>query len=97
MFWGDGDSSKLGATELKTLNELRRMAETGHIRALSPKESQIAVEAINFYATLRSTKDFLVGLRNILLLAGALIGIWWATQDGLAGILQKLVSSGTGA
>jgi hypothetical protein len=96
MFWGDGDSSKLGTPERKTLEHLRRMAETGHIHGLSPKESEIAIEAINFYATVRSTKNFVVALRNVLLFAGVMVGIWWATQDGLADILQRMVSSGTG-
>jgi hypothetical protein len=71
------------------------MAETGHIRALSPKESEIALEAINFYATVRSTKNFVVALRNVLLFAGVMIGIWWAAQDGLADILHRLLTTGT--
>ncbi len=96
MFWGDGDSSKLGPAEQKTLQHLRRMAETGHIYALSPKESEIAIEAINFYGTVRSAKNFMVSLRNVLIFVGALVGIWWAAQDGLVDILQKVLSTGTG-
>lgn len=96
MFFGDGDTSKLGVPERKTLEHLRRMAETGHIYALSPKESQIAIEAINFYATVRSARNFLVGARNVLIFAGGLIALWWALQDGLVDILQKVLTTGTG-
>jgi hypothetical protein len=95
MFWGEGDSSRLGAQEQKTLQQLRRMAETGHIRALSPRESEIAIEAINFYATVRSAQTFLVGLRNVLVFTGALVGIWWATGDAVVAILQRILNSGT--
>ena len=96
MFLGDGDTSRLGAPEQKTLQHLRRMAETGHLHALSPKESLIAIEAINFYATVRSARNFLVMVRNVLILAGGLIAIWWAIQDGLVDILQKVSSLGIG-
>lgn len=96
MFWGNGDSSKLGPSERKTLEELRRMAETGHLIALSPKESAVAIEAINFYATVRSTKTFVVASRNVLLFAGAMVGLWWAISDGMGDILQKVLSLGTG-
>lgn len=97
MFLGDGDTSRLGAPERKTLEHLRRMAETGHLHALSPKESLIAIEAINFYATVRSARNFLVAMRNVLIFAGGLIALWWALQDGLVDILQKALSTGTGA
>lgn len=96
MFWGDGDTSRLGPAEQKTLQHLRRMGETGHIRGLSPKESEIALEAINFYATVRSARNFLVAMRNVLIFAGGLIAIWWAMQDGLVDILQRALTTGTG-
>jgi len=97
MFWGDGDTSRLGPTEQKTLQHLRRMVETGHIRALSAKESEIALEAINFYATVRGVKNFLKATRNILLLLGSLIGIWWVIQDGLVDIVRWAASLVTAA
>jgi len=92
MFWGKGDTSKLDAAQRRTLEELRRLVETGHIIALSAEQSTVAVQAINFYAKVQSAVSLLEAIRNILLLVGAIIGIWWASHDFLIGFIQKAVA-----
>lgn len=94
MFWGNGDTSKLVATEQKTLAELRRLVETGHIIALTPQQSATAVDAINFYSTVRAVGPLLVAVRNILLFLGSMIGIWWVCHDAVVKFIQSVVSGG---
>lgn len=95
MFWGKGDTSKLAITEQKTLGELRRLVETGHIIALTPEQSAVAVDAINFYSTVRAVGPLLVAVRNILLFLGSLIAIWWAGHDAIVTFIQAVATKGT--
>lgn len=92
MFWGKGDTSKLDAAQRKTLEELRRLVETGHIIALNAEQSAVAVQAINFYAKVQAATSLLEAIRNILLLLGAIIGIWWASHDFIIAFIQKAVT-----
>lgn len=84
MFWGNGDSTKLTDEERVTLDHLRRMVETGHISALSPKESEIALAAIQFYGSWMASLRLLNSVKNVALLIGALLAIWWASQGAVA-------------
>lgn len=84
MFWGNGDSTKLTEEERVTLDHLRRMVETGHISALSPKESEIALAAIQFYGSWMASLRLLNSVKNVALLIGALLAIWWASQGAVA-------------
>ncbi len=95
MFWGKGDSSKLVASEQKTLAELRRLVETGHIIALTPEQSAAAVDAINFYSMMRSVGPLFVGARNILLFLGSLIAIWWAGHDAIVSFILAVTGRST--
>lgn len=92
MFWGNGDTSKLDAAQRKTLEEIRRLVETGHVIALNPEQSAVAVQAINFYAQVQAATSLLKAIRNILLLVGAIIGIWWASHDFIVSFIQKAVA-----
>lgn len=94
MFWGKGDSSKLDPDQLQTLDDLRRLVETGHVIALTPEQSAVAVQAINFYASVQSASLLLVAARNILIFIGALIGMWWVSHDAVTSFIQAAASKG---
>lgn len=79
MFLGQGDTSKLEDTEQMTLAHLRRMIETGHLIALNPKESEVAIRAITFYGRWESAISVIQSMRNILILVAGGIAFWWAT------------------
>jgi len=93
MFWGKGDSSRLSEDERLTLGDLRRLAETGHIVGLSPEQTAVAVQAINFYAAVMSAMQLLVGLRNALVIAGALLGFWWVGNDAITEFIRTTAGS----
>lgn len=95
MFWGKGDSARLTEEERVTLDDLRRLVETGHIIALSPEQSAMAVAAINFYAMVKSAAVLLTGLRNALVIAGALLGFWWLGHDAVVNFIQTVAGTGT--
>lgn len=95
MFWGKGDSSKLGESEQETLSELRRLVETGHIIALTPEQAATAVDAINFYATVRAVGPLFVAVRNVLLFLGSLIVMWWAGHDAVANFIAAIAARGS--
>jgi hypothetical protein len=81
--------------EQKTLAELRRLVETGHIIALTPEQSATAVDAINFYSMVRAVGPLLVGVRNILLFLGSLIAIWWAGHDAIVDFILTVTAGRT--
>lgn len=81
MLWGNGDSSKLTETERETLSELRRLVETGHIVSLSPEQSRVALEAVQFYAGARAAGGLFMTVRNALVIIGSTLFAWWAFQD----------------
>ncbi len=91
MFWGKGDSSKLSEEERLTLDDLRRLAETGHIIAFSPEQSEKAVRAVNLFSVIDSALVLLTGLRNALVIAGALLGFWWVGYDSIVAFIQSVV------
>lgn len=92
MLWGLGDTGKLTEDERTTLAHLRRMVETGHIIALSPQESLLAKEALTMYSRWMSFTAFLNSLRNIGLLVGGLLALWWASQGALIEWIRSVVS-----
>ena len=94
MFWGKGDTSKLDAAQKRTLEELRRLVETGHLIALTPEQSAVAVQAINFYASVKSATALLVAVRNILIFLGAIIGMWWVGHDAVITFIQAAAVKG---
>lgn len=84
MFWGRGDSSKLAETEKATLDHLRRLVETEHIVALDHEQALIALRAIEFYSQWESVLRLLNSIKNIGLLVGALLALYWATNGAIA-------------
>ena len=79
MLWGRGDSSRLEKHETQTLSDLRRMVETGHIIALTPDQSAAMLRALVWYEMWESTFKLLAGIRNMGVVFGGLLAIWWAT------------------
>lgn len=96
MFWGKGDSARLTEEERVTLDDLRRLVETGHLVALSPEQTEVAVAAINAYAMVRSAWVLVIGFRNALVIAGALLGFWWIGHDAVIGFIQSVAAGGAG-
>jgi hypothetical protein len=94
MFWGEGDTSKLTASERKALEELRRLAETGHIVGLSPEPTTIALAAIRVYGSISATYGLLAGIRNTAVMVGALLAIWWACKDAIIQFIQSAAGGG---
>jgi hypothetical protein len=90
MFWGKGDTSKLEDREAQTLSDLRRMVETGHIVALTPEQSQLALRALDWYEMWESTFKLLGSIRNTAILLGFLIGLWWTTEGRVLDIITWL-------
>lgn len=79
MFWGNGDTSELEVSEKEVLDALRRMVETGHIVALSPRQSEVFLRALALYEKWEGALELLGSLRNILIFAGGGLAFWWAT------------------
>lgn len=90
MFWGKGDSSKLQEGEVKTLADLRRMVETGHIVALTPEQSEMAIRALDWYEMWESTFKLIGSIRNTALLLGFLLTIWMATEGTILDFIKGL-------
>lgn len=90
MFWGKGDTSKLDEEVKGTLDHLRRMEETGHIVALSPEQAQIALRAVAFYGQWETMLRLLMGIKNVALLIGALLAVYWATGDWLVATIREI-------
>lgn len=80
MFWGKGDSTKLDESVQETLAHLRRMEETGHIVALTHEQTQQALRALTFYARWEGTLALITSMKNVALLVGTLLAIYWATE-----------------
>lgn len=93
MFWGKGDSSKLDEETTHTLQHLRRMEETGHIVALTHEQTQVALRAVAFYNQWESVLKFFTSIKNVALLVGALLGIYWVSEgwiiERIAQLLQR--------
>lgn len=91
MFWGKGDSSKLDEETTQTLAHLRRMEETGHIVALTHEQTQVALRAVIFYGQWESILRFLTSLKNVALLVGALLGIYWVSEGWIIDRIRQLL------
>ncbi len=59
-----------------TLAHLRRLDETGHIRALDERRSETAMRGVDFFGQWESTLRTITSLRNVLVMFGALIALW---------------------
>ena len=92
MFWGKGDSSKLDEETTQTLAHLRRMEETGHIVALTHEQTQVALRAVIFYGQWESILRFLTSVKNVALLVGALLGIYWVSEGWIVDRIRQLLT-----
>lgn len=92
MLWGKGDTSQLAEDEAKTLADLRRMAETGHIIALNPDQSAMLLRALDWYEMWESTFKLAGSIRNTAILIGFLVTLWVTTEgtilDAIKGIFK---------
>lgn len=91
MLTGNGDSSKLTATELKTLAEIRRMVETKHIVALNAEQTQIVLEMIDWFVQWKSALRLANSIRNVALLLAGLLMLWWTSKEALAEWVRGIV------
>jgi len=91
MFWGNGDSSRLEDQEAKTLKDLRRMVETGHIVALTADQSKVALRAIDWYQSWEGTFKVLSSIRNTAILLGFLLTLWVVTEGTIADFVKGVL------
>lgn len=89
MFWGNGDSSKLNDDERKTLAELRRLGETGHLIGLTPEQTAVALAAIKFYQSVTATTGLIAGARNVAMFIGSMLLIWWSVRDAVIAFIKS--------
>lgn len=80
MWWGRGDTSQLDEKVRATLDHLRRLDETGHLTVLDARRAEIAVRAVHFYDQWESALKLASSIKNVALLVGALLAIYWATE-----------------
>lgn len=92
MFWGKGDSSKLDEETTQTLAHLRRMEETGHIVALTHEQTQVALRAVIFYGQWESVLRLFTSVKNVALLVGALLGIYWVSEGWVVDRIRQLLT-----
>ena len=90
MFFGNGDSSRLDEGTAKTLSHLRRMTETGHLVALNPQQSDIAIKALDFYSQWESAARLARSIRNTGLLVTGLLGLWWLGQGHIVKFIERV-------
>ena len=93
LFWGKGDTSKLDDDVQGTLAHLRRMEETGHIVALSPEQAQVALRAVAFYGQWETMLKLLMGIKNVALLVGALLAVYWAMGDWIVNAIREIAGA----
>lgn len=90
MFWGQGDSSRLDEDTGKTLSHLRRLNETGHVVGLNAEKTKTALNAVDFYGQWESVFKLLSSLKNVGILVGVLLGLYWATQGAIVSWITGL-------
>jgi len=88
MLWGNGDTSRLDGDQVKTLSDLRRMVETGHIISLTPDQSAAMLRALRWYEMWESSLKLLSSMRNTAILVGFLVTIWAVTEGTILEFLQ---------
>lgn len=95
MFWGRGDTSKLDAATKKTLDQLRRLDETGHLTTLNADKAAAAVRGVEFYSQWESVLLMITRFKNVALLVGAILAIYWATEGALVDWVKAIVKGGS--
>lgn len=93
MWWGRGDTSQLNDDEKTTLGHLHRFEETGHLTTLNDRQAGVAVRAVEFYNQWESLLRLMTSFKNIAILVGALLAIYWATGDFLVTQLRTILGA----
>lgn len=91
MWWGRGDTSKLTADQQKTLAALRRLDETGHLTTLDAARAQTASRAVDFYGQWESIIRTMTSVKNVALLVGAMLAIYWASEGAVVDWIKSVV------
>lgn len=92
MWWGRGDTSKLTADQQKTLSALRRLEETGHLTTLDSGKAAVAVRGVEFYGQWESIIKTMTSVKNVALLVGAILAIYWASEGAVIEWIRSIVS-----
>lgn len=95
MWWGRGDTSRLDDDVKQTLEHLRRLDETGHLTVLDAQRALIAGRAVDFYAQWESALKLASSVKNVTLLVGGLLAIYWATEGWIVHRIMDIVSGGS--
>lgn len=93
MFTGHGDSSKLTEDERKTWDDLRRLMETGHVVGLSSEQTDMAIEAIRVYGSLKAATGVFNSIRNVSILLLASLVAGWTFWDNFVAFLRSLLAA----
>ena len=94
MFTGHGDSSKLTEDERKTWDDLRRLMETGHVVGLSGEQTDMAIEAIRVYGSLKAATSVFSSIRNVsILLIASLLAGWTFWDKAIAALRAALAAN----
>lgn len=91
MWWGRGDTSQLDEKARATLDHLRRLDETGHLTVLDARRAEIAVRAVQFYDQWESALKLAASIKNVALLVGAILAIYWATEGWIIHRIMEIV------
>lgn len=94
MWWGRGDTSQLGEEEKLTLEHLRRLDETGHLTTLNAQQAAAATRAVAFFGQWESMFRLATSLKNVALLVGALLALYWATEGWIVEKIAGIVTGG---
>lgn len=94
MWWGRGDTSRLGEDAKVTLEHLRRLDETGHITTLGERQADIALRAVEFYARWESALKLAASVKNVAPLVGALLAIYWVTEGWIVEKIIEIIAGG---
>jgi len=71
------------------------MEETGHIVALTSEQSQVALRAVAFYSQWESMLKLMNSAKNVALLVGALLAIYWVSEGWILERIRQAISGGS--
>lgn len=94
MWWGRGDTSRLDEKTKDTLDHLRRLEETGHILTLDERSALVAARAVDFYGQWESALKLAASVKNVAILVGALLAIYWATEGWIFHKIMEISRGG---
>jgi len=92
MFTGKGDTSRLSPSEVETWDDIRRLMETGHVVGLSPEQTELAIEAIRVYSSVKAATGLISSIRNVSFILAASLLAGWSYWDTFVGWLRRVVT-----